>query len=444
MHGVIGRMLRRKLLLPDERRFATVVGRQETRIWREEARNSRVPRSGSRRVGRISGAVVAVALVALAGAAGCSGSASAPGAASGAGAGSSAADVSGGQVDVTAYARCDGGDDTAGLKAALGAMRAGQTLVIPAGVTCRHSSVLSVTTSGVHLAGPGTLLATDERASGVWIDADDVIVDGGLTLKITGTTRRWNTYEQMKLRLVNGRKNITIRNVTIDGSAGAGIFIGNVSHFLLDHVTVLNSQGDGIHMTNGSHDGVVDQATVKGAGDDGIAVVSYRSNREPCHDIQVRSPVVEANSWGRGVSVVGGVRITYSDISVDSSNAAAVYIAQERSYQTYGVSNVRVLGGRLVHSNTNSSVDHGAVLVYASESGYGVKDVTISDLTITDTRDTATRNVGVVSVGGGSIQGVALNRFTISGGPTRSFSSNIDSGYSATGWTVDGRAVADR
>jgi len=404
--------------------------------------NSGIPRSTSRPVRGILGVVAALTLLALAGAAGCSRTPSDPDAASVAEAGD--ARPSAGQLDVTTFARCAGGDDTAGLKAALGAVHPGQTLVIPAGVTCRHSSVLSVTTSGVHLAGPGTLLATDERASGVWIDADNVVVEGGLTLKIAATTRRWNTYEQMKLRLVNGRDNITVRNVTIDGSAGAGVFIGNVGHFLLDHVTVLNSRGDGIHMTNGSHDGVVDHATVKGSGDDGIAVVSYRANRLPCHDIQVLAPVVDANSWGRGVSVVGGDRITYSDISVDSSNAAAVYIAQERSYKTYGVSDVRVLGGRLVHSNTNSNVDHGAVLVYASESGLGVKDVTISDLTIIDTRDTAPRDVGVVSVGGGSIEGVSLSHFAISGGPLKSFSSNIDGGYSANKWTVDGRAVADR
>ena len=387
--------------------------------------------------------LVALILLILAGAAGCLRPIANSGAVSAA-APTGVAEVSGGDIDVTTFARCAGGDDTAGLKAALAAVGPGQTLVIPAGVTCRHSSVLSLTTSGVHLAGPGTLLATDERASGVWIDADNVILDGGLTLKMAGTTRRWNAYEQMKLRLVNGRDNIIVRNVTIDGSAGAGVFVGSVGHFLLDHVTVLNTRGDGIHMTNGSHDGIVDHATVKGSGDDGVAVVSYRSNQLPCHDIQVRSPVVEANSWGRGISVVGGDRITYSDVSVDSSSAAAVYIAQERSYKTYGVSNVRVLGGRLVHSNTNSDIDHGAVLVYASESGLGVKDVTISDLTITDTRDTAPRNVGVVSVGGGSIQGVSLNHFTISGGPPRSFSSNIDGGYSASEWTVDGHAVADR
>lgn len=348
------------------------------------------------------------------------------------------------RINVTAYAACNGGDDTAGLKSALRALRTGDTLVIPAGVTCRHTGVLSVATPGAHLSGPGTLLATKEKTSAVWIDANDVVVDGGLTLKTAPITKRWETYEQEGLRLVNGRSGIIIRNVTINGAAGAGIYLGGVSNFLLDQVTVLNSRADGIHMTNGSHNGIVRQATVRGSGDDGVAVVSYQSNSQPCHDIQIMTPTVQSNTWGRGISVVGGTNITYTDVSIDSSNAAAIYIAQESSYHTYSVNNVKVLSGRLVNSNTNSSVDHGAVLVYASQSGYGVADVTLSDLTIVNTRASASRNVGVIATGGSTLERVALNRFTITGGPSRSFGANVQSGFTTVGWKVNGVAVPNR
>lgn len=355
-----------------------------------------------------------------------------------------AATVAGVVRNVVTYARCNGGDDTAGLEAALHALRSGDTLVIPAGTTCRHSGVLSVTTPGVHITGPGTLLATNEQNSSIWIDADDVLVDGELTLKISSVSRRWEAYEQAKLRLVSGRTGIIVRDVTIDGSAAAGVYIGGAVHFLLDHVQVLNTRADGIHMTGGAHDGVVQNATVRNSGDDGIAIVSYQSNPEICHDIQVIGPTVQSTAWGRGISVIGGKNVTYTDLLVDSTNAAAIYIAQESSFKTSSVNNVKILGGRLTNSNTNMNVDQGAVLVYASQAGYSVTDVTMSDIAITDTRATTSRTVGVLATGGSSIARVALNRFTIVGDTAMSFASNVPGSYSTTGWSVNGVAVADR
>src|ERR1700712_5613506 len=55
-------------------------------------------------------------------------------------------------VPVTQYAACNGGDDTAGLKTAIAALKTGDTLTIPAGVTCQHSDVLELKTPGVHLS----------------------------------------------------------------------------------------------------------------------------------------------------------------------------------------------------------------------------------------------------------------------------------------------------
>jgi len=127
-----------------------------------------------------------------------------------------------------------------------------------------------------------------------------------LTLKAVNVTKRWNATQQHKLWLAGTHTGIIVKDTTIDGSAAAGIFINGASGFTINRVTVLNSMADGIHMTNGSHHGVVRDAVVRGAGDDGVAVVSYLSNPQATHDIQVINPKVYANTWGRGVSVVGG------------------------------------------------------------------------------------------------------------------------------------------
>ena len=70
-------------------------------------------------------------------------------------------------------------DDTAALQRALDSLEAGDTLIIPAGKTYRHTDVLTIRNAGVRLSGPGTLLATNEERSALSIDADDVTVDGG-------------------------------------------------------------------------------------------------------------------------------------------------------------------------------------------------------------------------------------------------------------------------
>ncbi|MEP6563373.1 MAG: hypothetical protein ABJD68_20120 [Nakamurella sp.] len=132
-------------------------------------------------------------------------------------------------IQVTQYAACNGGDDTAGLKNAIAALNTGDTLVIPAGVTCQHSDVLDIKTPGVHLSGPGTMVATNEARSSVWLDADNIVVEGGLTLKAINVTKRWSDTQQHKLWLANGHTGITVQDTTIDGSAAAGIFINGAS-----------------------------------------------------------------------------------------------------------------------------------------------------------------------------------------------------------------------
>ncbi|MEP6563412.1 MAG: glycoside hydrolase, partial [Nakamurella sp.] len=164
------------------------------------------------------------------------------------------------------------------------------------------------------------------------------------------------------------------------------------------------------------------------------------------------NPKVYSNTWGRGVSVVGGYNITYSNIYVEAANAAAIYIVQTSakagvaaSWDTANVNNVKVLGGTVVNSNTNSDVNNGAILVNAGgPSGHSVTNVMISNLNVANTRSTAARNVGLFTFSGGTVSNVAFNNIRITGGPAKYFDTNSTSGYSTTGWTVNGVAVPDK
>jgi hypothetical protein len=332
-------------------------------------------------------------------------------------------------------------DDTAALQRAFDAAQAGQVVHLAGGKTYRHTQVLILRNAGEFVSGPGTLLATDEQNSAVYVGGDNITLEGGLTLKMGATTQRWDAYQQMKL-LIGPYSGDVVSDVTVNGAAAAGIMIDGASHYLIANDTVENTNADGIHNTGGSHDGFIINATVRNTGDDGIAVVSYHTDSTPCHDIYIESPRFYGNTWGRGFTVVGGDNITWTNIFEENSNAAGVYIAAEGApYYTYGSHHIKVLGGTLVNSNTNPTINHGAVLIYNGQPSYTIADVDLENLTITNTRSTASGQVGVLGRGSGGITGVQLQNFTITGGPSQIFGTDEPaSSYDISGWTFNGVA----
>lgn len=331
-------------------------------------------------------------------------------------------------------------DDTAALQRALDATPRAGVLQLPAGGVFLHSDVLHVRRAGITVVGPGELRATRPDRSSVWVEADGVTVQD-LHLTVAGVTHRYDAWEQMRVRLLTVH-NTVLRRLVIDGSAAAGVYVGGAHDFLLDHLTVRDTRADGIHITGGAADGRVVSPTVVNSGDDGVAVVSYMQDGPPVARVTVSSPTVLGTSSGRGLSVVGGTDITYTDVHVERSSAAAVYIANEGApWFTAAPVRVRVSGGELLTSNTDPTVDHGAVLVLAG-AGQRPDDVVVQNLDIVDSRPTAHRSVGVITYGTAPV-GVVLLDLRISGGPRAAYQGNTNSGYRLTDWTVDGKAVPD-
>lgn len=318
----------------------------------------------------------------------------------------------------------DGADDTAALQRALDELRTGDTLTFGPG-TYLHSGVLTVRVLGVKLVGSAAkLVATDETRSAVRIDADDVTVTG-LSFGVATTTRRFEAPEQHKL-WISRHSGLVMSDVTITGSAAAGIFVDGASRFRIERPKVSDTRADGVHITGGSHDGVVEHPTVARTGDDGLAVVSYERDPVPCRSITITSPRVLGTTWGRGLSVVGGRNITYTDVLVQDSNAAALYIAVEGDpYFTRAVEDVAVNGGRLLRSNYNAAIDHGAILIYAGRAAIPLRGVTIRDLSIEDTRPDANHDVGVIAPNGRSPQDLRFDRVRFSGGPAAHYGGNV-------------------
>lgn len=333
-------------------------------------------------------------------------------------------------------------DDGAAITRALAALHRGDTLTFPAGRTFCHAGVLSVTTPGVRLRGPGRLLATSESASALKIQAADVTLDS-LHLSIAATTHRWSAPDQHKLYL-GGYAGITVEGVVIDGSAAAGLFCDGPSGFRLTDVHVSDTRADGIHMTNGAHNGRVESPRISRSGDDAVAVVSYLSDSAECHDIVVTDPRVRTTTGGRGVSVVGGHTVEYRDIDVDRSCAASVYVACEGGdFVTSPTRGVTVSGGRITGANTDAAIDHGAVLVYSGRSGGSVSEVVIEKLTITGTRAGASRQVGVLADSGDDqVSGVQFENLQLAASPTPYQGSAPAGSFTLRNVTAAGAAVA--
>jgi hypothetical protein len=333
-------------------------------------------------------------------------------------------------------------DDAAAVQRALDALKAGDELRVPAGTVYAHSKVLRVHTAGVRITGGGTFLATSQQYSAFFIDADNVTVDGTLTFRLASSTQRWDAYEQMKLR-IGAHTGVTVTGATVDGSGAAGLYVGGASNFVLTDVTVQNTRADGIHMTEGSHDGQVVRPTIRNVGDDGVAVVSYIGSGLD-HDITVTSPRFYGQTWGRAFSVVGGTNITYRDIYAANSSAASVYIAAEPSYQTYGNSNVLIDGGTIVNANVTSSVGHGAIMIYNGQSAETNSTITIRNLTIQNTSTAAPNDIRIVSDTTSCVQQhIAISNVTITGGPSYAFFANSGSAsYDSSGITKNGVLLA--
>lgn len=339
-------------------------------------------------------------------------------------------------------ARGDGiTDDTGPIQRALDALlNTTDTLTFASTKVYLHSGVLRARKTG-RITG-GTLIATNEASSSFQITAPNVTLTK-MTLMARGTTRRWEAGEQMKLYIAKTASNVNVSSVTIDGSAAAGVYVGGTNGFVLADVLVQNTRADAIHITGGAANGKVARVIVKNPGDDGVAVVSY--NTAPaCSNIQIISPRLYGQKWGRAFSVVGGSGITFTDVYSDGSGCAGIYIAAESEWSTHACTNIVFSGGSLVNSNTVASVDHGAVLIYNSQAGLVNSDITIKNLTIKDTRIDTSRQTGIVQYNGGTSVRVAMDNIKILGGNKWLFSGNAPaSAARRTAWTWDGAAVPD-
>lgn len=271
--------------------------------------------------------------------------------------------------------RGDGSDETDAMQRALDALQPGQWLVFPAGRYV-HSKTLQVKVKGAVLWSDGaTLHASNPEDQAVQLMADGASIYNFTLTAVTG--RRLTAPWQSRIAVFAGtsprvllKDNVVRGNRIIHaGAAGtplansasaAGIFVFHATRFLVAENTVARSLADAIHITAGSFDGRVLKNTVREPGDDMIAVVSYigapttsaaevaasidrKREVDLVRDVLVANNDVSGQYWGRGITVVGGENVTIQANRINrTTHGAAIYLARETAYLTFGVRNVLV------------------------------------------------------------------------------------------------------
>lgn len=280
-------------------------------------------------------------------------------------------------------------DDTAALQRAIDSADPGDWIVFPPGRYVYRNS-LRVKRPQITLWGPGaTLHATNQADEAVLLLADEARMYG-FTLTAE-TSRRLTNPESARIVAIGDAyaggfiRGVVIQNnqilpgteatghPTSSSGASAGILLKDVRDFSVAGNVVRRSLADGIHITGSSRNGRVVNNRVSQTGDDMIAVVSYidsdwalrsqasggwlKSTQDASlvQDIWVSDNEVSDPYWGRGLTVVGGRRISFVNNKVSKSTyAAGILVSRDAGYSTHGVEDVLVKGNQISDVQTTA------------------------------------------------------------------------------------------
>ncbi|MCF6314099.1 MAG: right-handed parallel beta-helix repeat-containing protein [Verrucomicrobiales bacterium] len=130
-------------------------------------------------------------------------------------------------------------------------------------------------------------------------------------------------------------QNYTVSANRISDIGSAGVFSHTSQQGAIIGNIVSRTLADGIHITGGSNNIQVIGNSLFNTEDDQIAVVSYRGNNSLCHDIEAIHNYAYGQTHGRGLTVVGGSRVTYARNQTSRAHQAGIYVNAETSYNTW-------------------------------------------------------------------------------------------------------------
>jgi Ca2+-binding RTX toxin-like protein len=318
-----------------------------------------------------------------------------------------------GFISITDFgAKGDGATDSrAAIQKAFDHAKAnGVDVFIPAG-TFVHSGTL--TANGIRIFGAGDdsiLKSSVYGQEALYLKGTGVALSD---LHLIGVGGKRLTADPSQKVVVSGAQDFTIERVHIEGTTTGGIKVNASARGYIADNLIENTHADSIHMTSASHDILVERNRILYSGDDGIAVVSYGgASGSPVHNITIRDNDVRYNTWGRGISVLGGndVLIEHNNVAGGTNDRAGIYIAAESQYNTQSVHNVRVTGNTITDAG-GLSTGHGAITLYNSQTG----SIVVDGVTVTGNDIINPRKAGIAVIGKGE-QHLTIYENHLSGG----------------------------
>jgi hypothetical protein len=193
-------------------------------------------------------------------------------------------------------------------------------------------------------------------------------------------------------------------------SQDAGFLMNGISDTHIVDCYDDHSYADAFHNTGGSFDMQWIRPTAYYPGDDGFANVGYYNAGtagEP-YNITWESATLYNQDWGRGMSAIGCHNVLYSNLTLNGTADAPLYIGQEGN-GTMDTHYVQIRGATVTNPNyrrglppttqgpnpSNTVSDRPWLLLLASNSGYQNSDIRLEEMTCADGR-----YIQIISYGG--------------------------------------------
>ena len=271
-------------------------------------------------------------------------------------------------------------DSTGAINQAIQTARQLRSAVyVPKGTFIHGSFVLD----GVSMFGAGpesVLWARSAEASNIYLRGTAPSLRA-LSVRITSSGRDVRNFAVY----VDGATGFVVDRVHIDGGNAGGILnFGGTDGRITDN-QISNTLADAIHNTNGARHILIAGNVVRRAGDDMIAVVSYRM-QPISRDFLIENNDLQDQAFGRGIAVVGGQDVTIQGNRIVGTRCCAgIYLASEFVFRTNSVRNVIVRDNVLI--DNSGPTRHGAIMIFADRGS--VRQVRIERNSITGARHAA-------------------------------------------------------
>jgi parallel beta-helix repeat protein len=159
-----------------------------------------------------------------------------------------------------------------------------------------------------------------------------------------------------------------------------GVWMGDCHNGVIRNNRVYMTYADSINLNRGATTTLIENNYVRGAGDDGIAILAETAHPAASDDITLRKNSVIANWWGHNMDVAGGdSHLAEYNYLADNSHAGVFTYNRPSSFPMYNLTNASARRNVMVRGGSNySSQKRGAIWIYSAYGTTGT-NTTVDD-----------------------------------------------------------------